>query len=146
MTRAKEHATALTDWDRAAELDDGGIPAKLWMSHAFALVGVGDHARAVARVRGVVNMAPHEGLFRYDAACVCSLCSAAATADGQLPEERRKELAASYAAEAVHWLERARDVGYFRDAERRAALKTDPDLKAVQSHPTFNKLLTELGP
>ena len=41
---------------------------------------------------------------------------AAAGADRQLTAPGRKELAAKYASEAVRWLGKARDAGYFRPA------------------------------
>src|SRR5262249_28144254 len=76
----------------------------------------------------------------YNAACYLSRCVTLAEKDGKLDEDKRKQLAASYAGRALAMLRQAVARGY----KNVARLKKSPDLQPLRERVEFRKLLAEL--
>jgi tetratricopeptide (TPR) repeat protein len=130
------YGEAADDWQRAAELDDGGMRTVLCCSRADALARAGDHAHAAAEAGQIamIDRLPAEML--YNLACVVSLCAAAAKDDAGLAER--------YAARAVELLARAEAAGFFNDASGAEHLDNDTDLDALRERNDFRKFVGKL--
>ena len=76
----------------------------------------------------------------YNAACALAQCVPVVEKHTKLPENKRQELARSYADRALAMLGQAVAKGY-KDA---AHMKKDTDLDPLRSHPEFQELLKEL--
>jgi hypothetical protein len=107
---------------------------------ADQLARQGDHAAASAAVYPLVEAKQSSGPTLYDAACIYSLCSAAARKDGKLVTAERDKLAEQYASRAFDLLRQAIQKGY-KDV---AHMKKDKDLDALRDREDFKKLLAEL--
>jgi tetratricopeptide (TPR) repeat protein len=107
---------------------------------AAMLLEQGEHASAALAAAELAHGAVDPIVDTYNAACFLSLCIPLAQKDTKLPEARRKELAQSYGAQAVHMLEQAVAKGY-KDA---ANVKKDQDLDPLRRRDDFQKLLADL--
>jgi serine/threonine-protein kinase len=107
---------------------------------ADQLARQGDHAAASAAVQPLVEAKQSSGSTLYDAACIYSLCSAAARKDGMLATAERDKLAEQYASRALDLLRQAIQKGY-KDTEH---MKKDKDLDALRDREDFKKLVAEL--
>jgi eukaryotic-like serine/threonine-protein kinase len=101
----------------------------------------GDHAGTAEVARELGKVRPNTESNVYDAACFLTRASALAEKDAKLSEQRRKDLARSYADEAMEYLRQAVTKGY-RDV---ADLRSDTDLNPLRSREDFQKLLAELA-
>jgi tetratricopeptide (TPR) repeat protein len=107
---------------------------------AETLVQLGEHAEAARAAADALPFFPDSARDLYNSACYLARCVPLAEEDAKLAEEKRKELAQTYADRAVDLLRQALQKG-FRDA---AQLKKDTDLDPLRSREDFKKLLSEL--
>jgi WD40 repeat protein/serine/threonine protein kinase len=120
--------------------DPSAIDPDQRVRRALEQVRHGRHAEAVADAEAV---AQHEIAFPstvYDAACVCSLASAAARQDSKLTRVERDRLAERYAARAVELLRQAFQQG-FEDVEQ---MKKDSDLDPLRSREDYKELIADV--
>jgi serine/threonine-protein kinase len=122
------HAEAARDWHRALELDNGPDRPYFRLQRAVSLARAGDHAQAFSEANALAEVTDVNALTLYNAACVCSLASAAVKNDDR------------YAARAVELLRQAVAKGY-KDVEH---LKKDPDLDSLRGRDDFKQLLKDL--
>ena len=134
---AGRHAEALADWDRVVELADEPARQRFRFMRVLTAAQAGDHARAVADLNELFPSASFSDDDRYNAACVYSLCSAAALADGRLSDDDRTRLVDDYARRAVKIIGELGQAGYFQDSQHAANLRDDPDLAPLRSRSDF---------
>ncbi|HJZ54244.1 MAG TPA: hypothetical protein VKE74_04770, partial [Gemmataceae bacterium] len=127
---------ALADCDEAARRDkESALPE---LVRASIEAASGRHREAVDRAEAALKTAPpHDGRVLYAAACVWSLASGAAAAEG--PESA---LAKEYADRSAALLDATLDRGFhdlnFPEHNRMVG---DPALAPVRSHPRVRELL-----
>jgi serine/threonine protein kinase/tetratricopeptide (TPR) repeat protein len=131
----KRHTEARTHWDRAAELSPPNERPLVRMTRAAYQARAGKAAEAVAEAEALTKDAAAPGGLLYDAACVCSLASAA------IKEGKQRE---AYAGQALALLRRAQTAGYFKDRAKVEHLKKDTDLDVLRSREDFKKFVAEL--
>jgi tetratricopeptide (TPR) repeat protein len=134
LAKLERFSEALTDWDRAVEIDDGRYRQQLRLQRASNLLRLKDYGRATADAAALSDAANATAEEIYNAACVYALAA-------QLARPADAPAADSHAREAVRLLRRAVAKG-FKD---RAHLEADPDLEALRSHEDFRKLVEELA-
>jgi len=132
--KRKEYAAALKDWDRALELDSGGLSTSFRLKRAHALAKLGRHEEAVKNVEAVLSGPGDSASVYYQAAVVFALVAEGASDIDQPSSDQAAE-------RAVKLLERARQDGYFESASRKRLLEADPDLKSLRGRPDFKSLL-----
>jgi tetratricopeptide (TPR) repeat protein len=104
------------------------------------LWGLGDHAAVRQEADELARCGYDPCNDTYAAACLVARCVLLAAQDGQLSEEKRQELARTYADRALELLRQAVGHGY-RDA---AEMKQDPALAPLRPRADFQQLLAEL--
>ena len=127
------HAEALSDWDRAIELDEGPGRNALRMARSAGLVRSG---RVIAGVTAAESLLKDPQLSDgaiYDGVRVFSLASGATGEDA--------EKSAAYAARAVLVLRQAFRRG-FKDV---AHVNKDEDLGPIRDREDFRQLLLNVG-
>jgi serine/threonine-protein kinase len=107
---------------------------------AATLLELGDHAGAAEAAADLARVAFDPAGDAYKAAGFFARCVPLAEKDDKLPEARRKELAQSYADQALAMLRTAVARGY-KDL---ANLKKDSDLDPLRGRDDFRKLLAEV--
>jgi serine/threonine-protein kinase len=112
---------------------------------ASLLANRGSHARAAAEAETLARGKGAKGLDFYNAACVYSLCSAAAGKDPGLSPAERGRLVEKYAGRAVALLQQARKAGYFDPPDTAAWVKKDTDLDPLRKRSDFLTFLRDLG-
>jgi serine/threonine-protein kinase len=105
-----------------------------------ACVELGDHAGAVEAAQKLARWAFEPMSDNYNSACLVSRSIVLAEKDSKLPEARRKELARTYADQAMALLRQAVAKGY-KDV---AHMKKDTDLDPLRNREDFKKLIAEL--
>jgi tetratricopeptide (TPR) repeat protein/tRNA A-37 threonylcarbamoyl transferase component Bud32 len=141
LGRTKE---ANDDWRRVLAVSEGQAHINLRLYRPFALVFLGEHARAAAEVEALLAEGHDNGRNLLLFAKVHSLCSAAAGEDSSRPLPEREKLAGRYGTRAVELLRKARDAGHFRDPGEVGHLQESKDLAPIRSRPDFQRLLEEL--
>jgi tetratricopeptide (TPR) repeat protein len=131
----QRYTDALADWDQAVELAPSASRLWLQLSRARSRVQGGKAAEAVAEVVALTKDAAALGPQCCQAACVCSLASAAAT------DSRQRE---EYAGQALARLRRAQTAGFFKDRLKIEHVKKDADLDPLRSREDFQKFVAEL--
>src|SRR5947209_234179 len=106
------------------------------LEHAAILARLGEHARAAKEANPEAS-GPAAGDLLYQAACVQSLCAAAASRDGKVEPAERTRLVKGYAAAAVRLLARAHEGGYFRNPERIERLERETVLAPLRGREDF---------
>jgi tetratricopeptide (TPR) repeat protein len=137
LNRLERFQEALTDLERA-EKQDRSLGPQLRLPHAETLVRLGLHARALDLATQVAPATPQQ---QVELARVYALAVRAAGTDRRLAVERRKQLADSYAGQAVSWLKQARAAGQFPTARDRDRLKHAPDFAALRERTDFQQLV-----
>jgi hypothetical protein len=99
-----------------------------------------ESARAVAEMNELLALGLSDD-DRYNAACVYSLSSAAARAEGRQGDDEPARLADDYAERALRVLGELSRAGYFSDPQRAANLKADADMEPLRSFAEFQELL-----
>lgn len=128
---------ALQDLDAATRANPRYRPA--WRMLAGNCLDRGDHA-AAADVAARLAQTVTASVDVYNAASYLARCVPLAEQDGQLSDDRRRELSQDYAARAVATLRQAVQGGYRNIAN----LKKDKDLAPLRSRDDFKKLLLDL--
>jgi tetratricopeptide (TPR) repeat protein len=144
FTRLERREDAAKDWRRMIEISEGQADILMRLYRPFALVFLGDHARATAEIETLVAEGRTQGRNLFLFAVVHSLASAAVADDARLPPAERQKLADTYGGRAIEMLRKARAAGLFKNPGQLAELKESKDLKTVRSRPDFQKLLVEL--
>jgi tetratricopeptide (TPR) repeat protein len=150
------HADAVADWDRAMAADPSALPHLVRFLRAISDTRVSgrdnsasyaEHYAAALREMDAADRT--YVLFgtqlMHAGAKVCALASSTAAADTRLPEGIRSQRADQYAAKAVAYLKRARDLHYFRLPQRLQALKSDKELHSLRSRPDFQAFMATLS-
>lgn len=132
LSGLKRFPQAVSDWDRAIELDDGHYAVPLRIKRAYTLLDLKDHVRAAADAQAIADSNAATGQDLFQAAGLFALCA-------RYTDKDSKD-AASYGARAVAALRKAATKG-FRDAAR---LKSSKDLEPLRSREDFRKLIAEL--
>ena len=107
---------------------------------AQSYLGLGDHARIATSADEMARFAFDPADDAYTAASFLSRCVTLADKDGKLDENKRKELAKTYADRAVALLQKAVVNGY-RNA---AHMRQNPDLQPLRGRDDFQQLLSKL--
>jgi tetratricopeptide (TPR) repeat protein len=131
----KRPAEALADWNRAIELAPPADRLPMQLARARAAVRAGKIAEAVADAEALTKDTATPSARCCEAACVCSLASAAAK------EATQRE---AYAGQALVLLRRAQAAGFFKDRLKVEHLKRDPDLAPLRSREDFKNFVAEL--
>jgi serine/threonine protein kinase/tetratricopeptide (TPR) repeat protein len=111
----------------------------LW-NLAECRLGLGDHVRLAAVADELARFGFDPANDTYNAASYLSRCVMLASKDTQLDEARRKELAQSYANQALALLQQAVERGY----KNVARMKQDPNLEPLRARAEFKALLAKL--
>jgi tetratricopeptide (TPR) repeat protein len=128
------YSQSLRDWDRAIDLD-AGREVTWRVARADTRARLGDHERAAREAAELGSLKELTASHLYDLARVHALAAGAAA--GDLPTAR------SYADRAVELLRRAAAAGHFKKPQAIKRVRNDPDLKAIQAHAAFQKLIKE---
>jgi serine/threonine-protein kinase len=131
---------AVRDFERVVELEDGPRRAFRQSELAVLRARAGDHARAAVEAKALAESGKPAAEILYNSACACSL-AAAAVRKGRLPESHRQLLADEYASQAMTYLARLRDRGFFLDPQGAGYLRTDKDLDPLRDRADFRRLL-----
>jgi serine/threonine-protein kinase len=138
-TKAVEHLRELTR--------EPGTAPQMWsnlylmqLNLAASLVGLKDHAGACRVVRELAPELKPKERQDHRAAAILARCVELAQRDGGLAQEKRQELAGSYADQAVNLLRQAISNG-FSDVE---FLRKNEDLEAIRGREDFRQLLGEV--
>src|SRR5262249_11502278 len=107
---------------------------------AATLAGLGEHAEAARVAEELPRAAPGDRTALFDAACALALCTPVAEKDAQLPPEKRKDLARSYADRAMESLRQAVESGFNNVRQ----LRQDPALEPLRSRRDFQELVKGL--
>lgn len=137
-------AEALSDWDRALELDDGKLRGSLRARRAITLAHLGDCKQALAEVEELSTPGVLDGGGLYDLARACSVAASTTNGDSKLALIERNALVERYVARALEFLASAASAGYFTGALQVELMKKDADFGALRQRDDFKKLLTEL--
>jgi tetratricopeptide (TPR) repeat protein len=116
-------------WKRAASFNDRGYPT-IPAGYARGLARRGDVKRALEQARAVEEAEQLPGEVLYDLAATYSLAAA------REPDRRD-----AHAARAMRLLERARDLGFFEIPGAVEGAASDPDLRALERLPGWEKLV-----
>jgi len=141
LAGAGKHKGAALDWRRVVELSPQPVPSTYRIRLAIELVSAGEHASALAQARLIDSTAEIAGADCYNLACLFDLSAVAAANDNREPAEHRRALAEPLVSDAVRWLKRAADSGFFRNAGAREHARSDPDLAILRKRPEFSKLI-----
>jgi serine/threonine-protein kinase len=131
---------AVADWDRAIELDNGGLRQSFRAFRAQALAASGKYASAAAEAADLARSDSLPGDILYQLGRVYSLASAGAQKDDRVSRTERDRQADQYAARAVELLRQAVAKGW-KDVEH---LKKDSDLDPLRGRDDFKKLMAEV--
>jgi tetratricopeptide (TPR) repeat protein len=107
---------------------------------AATLVHLGEHSAAAAAAAELARGAFEPASDTYGAACFLFRCVPLAEKDGKLSKPKRRELAKTYADQALETLRQAVARGY----KNAAHLRQDPDLASLRSRPEFQQLVRDL--
>jgi tetratricopeptide (TPR) repeat protein len=135
---------ARKDWERMVELgeDQTNIDTRIW--RAQGLAHLGEHEKAISEVEEMLAGRREPQYSQYNVACVFSICSRTVNQDDDLSADERRSLAQDYAARAVRMLVLAHELGFFNTPGFVEVLKTDPDIKPLESRQDFKALVREL--
>jgi tetratricopeptide (TPR) repeat protein len=142
LDRLQRDAEADKVWERVAMLEGPQQRHAVVIDRAFNLARWNDHARAASLLQPLREIADLPPGDCYNAACVLAIAAAKAQADQGLPEDERTSKAQQSAGQAMQFLERARDAGYFEDPAVLEHAKRDADLDFLRDRPDFQALLT----
>jgi serine/threonine protein kinase len=146
LSGSKRHAEALADFNRLLADDKTIMRPFREIRRAYVRAHLGDHKRATDEAREIMAKrasVQHDLDFLQQAACVYALAAAAAEKDTSLDPALRTALADVYAGRSVEFLTKyAASISWTKNGLD--ALRTDPDLKALQAHPAFLNLMKEL--
>jgi len=132
------------DWDKALEFATDQQRDLFRIKRAVVQLGLGAHREATAEASDVASNQPNPERI-FDAACICSLASAAATIDNKLSKADRDTLVEDYAARAIVYLGKAQEGGVFKKPENIEALKIAKELDPLRSRKDFKKLLDHVA-
>ncbi len=107
------------------------------ITHIETLIGLREHADAARAIAELLSFSPDSGPQNFRAGSLLAQCVPLAAADSRLTDERRNELAKTYAERAVNLLREAKNRGH-QDIE---ALKSDHSFDAIRSLAGFRELL-----
>jgi WD40 repeat protein/tetratricopeptide (TPR) repeat protein len=130
----ERHESAIKDWTRAIELDDGSKRPRLRIYRAMSRIRIGQVGAALAEVEVVADGKVDGGLL-YDAACVYGMAA------GQVKDAKRQD---ECTTRAVVLLRRAAEAGYFREPNKLPHLKKDSDFDAIRAKAAFRAFVAEL--
>jgi tetratricopeptide (TPR) repeat protein len=102
------------------------------------LLQQGDYRAVDQRAEVLSRLLPQRWQESYRAARLLARCADLAEKDDQLSEDERRKTVQGYCDRAVQLLQQAIQAGY----KDYAALKTDPYLARLRTHPAFQKLVS----
>jgi tetratricopeptide (TPR) repeat protein len=146
------HAEAVADWDHVLALNDSPAEETTYrLLRLLALLKSGDHARGIVEIERLTRPAPggtplSSPADLYNVACFYALASAAARRDAALPAEQRERLAQTYAGQALDWLRRCGESGFWNDPGNRDHARVDPDLQPIRDRDEFARILGDDAP
>jgi tetratricopeptide (TPR) repeat protein len=132
----KRYKDALKVLDEAFAVKYQPRQAELYFFRSYALAALGEHRRAVADAEKAVQGAVQPGQL-FELANVFALSARAAAREKNAQGDL---LADDYGRRAVALLEKAVEVGLFKQADGPDALLKDPDLDAIRQREDFKKL------
>jgi tetratricopeptide (TPR) repeat protein len=107
---------------------------------AKSYLSLNDHRQLATTADDLAQFSHEPVNDTYDSACMLSRCVTMAEKDAGLIDARRKEMARSYAEQALARLRQAVDRG-FKDADR---MKHDAHLEPLRGRAEFEKLVAEV--
>jgi hypothetical protein len=131
----KRHAEALSDWERAIELDDGSLRRELRLMRTTTLSRLDDHARTA---EAADELAKDPSLDSGRVRLLASVYALSARTAGP------SDAADKYAGRTVELLRRAQAAGHFRDPDEVRHLEKSADFDALRGREDFQELLKEL--
>jgi hypothetical protein len=116
------------------------------MLRCCARARAGDHRKALAEARALVDVEKASGDSLYNLACTYALSSTAARKDESLAPAEREQKGEEYATRAIELLERVGKSGYFKVPARRKHLGDDSDLDALRNRDDYKAFERSLSP
>jgi tetratricopeptide (TPR) repeat protein len=144
FNRGQRYEEALTQWNRAIELDPGVLHQQSRLNRAWTRAKLNDHVAAAAEAEEVLAQEDVSDATLYNAACVFSLAAEAAAREDTVSGSERNERAEKYCLRAMELLAAAASAGRFQDAGSRNDLADDPDLDFLRSREDFQQFLNKL--
>jgi serine/threonine protein kinase len=140
----KRFHLARKDWDRRLQLDPQPLLLEVRVMRCECLVRDGDYAAAAAEAE-LLAARPDATSGHFLALAGTLLLSVKAVRqDGQQSSDQRARLEEQYAARAVEWLGRARDLGAFRDQKLLEEFRKDDDLAVLAGRSDFKSFMSSL--
>jgi tetratricopeptide (TPR) repeat protein len=139
-----EMAEMLRDRERSCTLAEGDARDVCRVDFAICLTRAGQHARAVAEARAVSAKPAVPAATRWLLATAFGHAAVAAERDDTLTSPERERLRDKYGSLSLAELRRCQQAGYFKDANRRQQLLTDPALGVIRAREDFKKLLPDV--
>jgi tetratricopeptide (TPR) repeat protein len=140
------HIEAVADWDQVIALN--AVPADETNYRLLRLLDLlrgGDHNRAIEEIDRVAASARGDstpaGADLYNIACFYALASAAVKRDTALSADDRSRLADAHAANALDWLRKCVDAGFFQEKANRDHALVDTDLVSIRDRPEFGQIV-----
>jgi tetratricopeptide (TPR) repeat protein len=148
LTRLARHAEALSDRERALELDTWPDHSELRLQRALALVRLGQHAKATAEADALASAKELKGETLYTLARVYALSVAAMHRDGQKglppPQAEREQQLERRGAAAVKLLAEAEAAGHFKSPANLQDLRDHEDFNSLRARADFKTLLNDI--
>jgi tetratricopeptide (TPR) repeat protein/tRNA A-37 threonylcarbamoyl transferase component Bud32 len=117
----------------------------LMTAHALSLARAGEHARATAQVRGLVEQTDLDDSLQMQLARIYAQAAGAAGRDKQMTAQERQQLARQYAEVAMKLLLQLWDNGWFQSDGAVQTFRDDVDLEPLRGLPEFKKFAMRLG-
>jgi serine/threonine protein kinase/tetratricopeptide (TPR) repeat protein len=128
------YGDAMSDWDRAIELDNGRDRYWLRLQRALCLARI-EPTKAVIEAEEIIRENNKQAVLLFNAARVLAV-SAARVADADLRE--------SYCSRAMELLKRLHEQGLLNRAPRNNELKRNTEFDVLRQRDDFKRLLQEL--
>ena len=146
FTQLRQYPEAVQEWDLAIALSDEPGQLLLRSHRALTRARSGEYALATADADELSKGAAQNGDLLFLLGRVYCVSAAAVEKDCKPAAKDKKALRERYLASAETLLEKARQMGYFKNVANLDKLRKDEDLNDLRSEDGFQKLLRESEP
>ena len=141
LSKLGRHKESLAAWNQLVESSGVDTVHVARLGRAEALARAGDHAKAAAEAKDLLDKAKGVGPILYCLAAINARAASGVEKDASLSPAERTRLGSEYATAAVDVLRLAHAAGYFANPARLMELKKDPDFEPLRAREDFRKFL-----
>jgi tetratricopeptide (TPR) repeat protein len=142
LLRAAEVSESLArDYPIGRLINGGGLPYRLqlwrrWLYQGRWREAVADAEKLAGRDGSGTNY--------YNAGCLHAMAAAGISKETKLPASERAAQAEEHFQQAISWLRKAQDRGYFKERQTVEQMKKDKDLDGIRSRTEYQQLLRDV--